>query len=209
MISLFVADVSCLSLETESLPLSDYRRSKLEITKIPAKLRQSIGAELLLNFAVQARCPECRPPFNIACESDGKPRFTDIPLHFNLSHSGSYAACVLSDEAVGIDVEHRPTYNTALAARFFTETEQKRINYSKDKDTEFGCVWTGKESALKFLGLGLSKALSAVEVMDDGFISVEPEGIKLCCTHKKIGELIISVCSATKKNHVEPIIVEL
>lgn len=195
MLKLFWADVSGLSLETDGLPLSDYRLRRLEKIKIPERKRQSLGAELLLLHGVKAVMPEAEAPFAISCGENGKPGFENIPLHFSLSHSEKYSACLVSDMHVGLDIEHEPEIRPRVVERFFTVDEQERILRSEDKGREFARIWTAKESVLKFLGTGLRKGLASVHI-EDGFTAVvEPEHIRLSLIQCEISGLSVSVCT--------------
>ncbi len=101
----------------------------------------------------------------------GKPTLAipDVPLHFNVSHSGDYGLIgIAQDQLIGVDLElMQPKSNFLnLAQRFFapaeslwlatkTEAEQQQIFYQ---------LWTAKEAFLKATGLGISGGLDRVIV---------------------------------------------
>lgn len=98
----------------------------------------------------------------------GQPRLSNgLPYRFSLSHSGRYAVCVLSDSAVGVDIqEHRSINVPELAERFFTAAEASWVRSAptEERDTRFLRLWTAKESVLKAEGLGLSGGLSRCHI---------------------------------------------
>ena len=96
----------------------------------------------------------------------GKPFLVDSHhVHFNISHAGSYIACAISDEPVGIDIELIKSVNIKIAERFFTPNETAYIK-SDSQSLRFCEVWTKKESHIKLEGKGLHKSLSSFSVFD-------------------------------------------
>lgn len=85
-------------------------------------------------------------------------------FHYNLSHSGNWVVMAYGDGEVGVDVERlRTNIDTeALARRFFTPEEQR---YMREEPDGFYWIWTGKESYLKYLGTGLTKALNSFSIL--------------------------------------------
>lgn len=88
----------------------------------------------------------------------GKPYFADCPgVHFNISHSGNYAACVVSSVNVGLDIQiHRKTDSTRLAERLFPPEMQ-------DCPEPFFDRWARLESYAKWRGCGLRQRLAYPE----------------------------------------------
>ncbi len=107
----------------------------------------------------------------------GKPSLAEmheIPLQFNLSHSGDYALCALTkNHAIGIDIEKiknaDPGYYPRLATRFFSRKEFEAIKTAPkhDRTLFFFTCWTRKEAYLKRHGLGLRLPLSGFTVNVD------------------------------------------
>lgn len=91
----------------------------------------------------------------------GKPYLTGGPF-FSLSHSGEYAACAISEEEVGLDVQRmRKIPYDRLAQRFFPEREWKALLACEEagRDELFYRLWTRKEAYGKFTGEGLKGSL--------------------------------------------------
>ena len=165
MLKLYFADVSGLDPDTCSEMLTDYRREKLSFLRNPLSRRQSLGAELLLHRAL-ADCTPAHPwPPKILIGENGKPNWDVDGLHFNLSHSGEIAACVIADRPVGLDVQENGEYREALVRRFFAPGEQAALAASEKPEQDFGRVWAMKESYIKALGKGLALPLSSFSVV--------------------------------------------
>jgi len=123
----------------------------------------------------------------------GKPFLANNPgIHFNVSHTGNYVACILADEPVGIDIELIKPADPKIAERFFAPDEKAYIA-SNGSMASFYEVWTKKESRIKWEGIGLSKPLSSFSVFESD--SGEPSQPVY---HKAFqnSEAICHVCSA-------------
>ncbi len=101
---------------------------------------------------------------------NGKPRLAAChgaaALHFNLSHSGSYAACALSHGArVGIDLEADSSalHMAPLAAAVLSAPEHAQLAPAFD-DGALLQIWTRKEALLKAWGVGLSIPMTSFAV---------------------------------------------
>ena len=193
MIRLFVADISTLEDDIQNLALSEYRLSRLEKIKISSKRKQSIGAELLLNYAVQECCPQLHPPFDIVCGDQGRPEFKSIPLYFNVSHSGKYVACAISDELVGLDIENNLEFKPLVSQRFFNEKELELIEEARDKNRCFARIWTAKESVAKYYGIGLAMKLSEIDTI---------ESDKYYIFQSEFESLVLSLFSTCKHDNI-------
>lgn len=94
----------------------------------------------------------------------GKPMlaFPQLPIQFNLAHSGSLALLAIScGEPVGIDVEETPgrTLEPAEASLVLSPVELEFIRRSADPDRAFLTCWTRKEAFAKVDGRGLERDL--------------------------------------------------
>lgn len=93
------------------------------------------------------------PP--ICHRENGKPAFPpDIPLWFNLSHSGDDIALAISDEgSIGCDIEViRPRNNwRGIADAVFSDGERQQLTDAPQAEQliTFWRIWTGKEAILK------------------------------------------------------------
>lgn len=97
----------------------------------------------------------------------GKPMLKDSTnKFFNISHSGDWVICAISDKEVGIDIEKIKEARLNVANRYFTASEIKSLNSleAQEQNELFFTFWTVKESYLKYLGTGLTKALNSFDV---------------------------------------------
>ena len=96
----------------------------------------------------------------------GRP-FLDIPLDFNISHSGNYVICAASPDCrVGIDIEEWRDINYQEFRNIFTESEWERMHQIEHTIPEFFRIWAQKESVVKADGRGLTWPLDKIEAND-------------------------------------------
>lgn len=99
----------------------------------------------------------------------GKPVLAspDVPLEFNMSHSGDWGVIAIARAPVGVDVEQvRPgRHSPALEQRFLTDGERALLRRRAEADGEaaFFVVWCRKEAYLKATGFGLAAPFSRVD----------------------------------------------
>lgn len=135
----------------------------------------------------------------------GKPAFSDASLPtFSLSHSGSVAACAISDEGpVGVDVQElremrgRSDIN-GIAARFFHPAEKQALDLVSDiteRHRLFYTIFSCKEAYVKMTGLGISDDFTGFFTVfdDDG----RPSYIRDGKTDRILGHTaLIDACPA-------------
>ena len=146
----------------ETVPES--RREKALALRIDSARRLSLGAGLLLKFALAAGGLEAG---EIRVTEFGKPYLPALPdFHFSLSHSGERVLCAVSNKPVGCDVEAPGRYDPNIAKRFFHPAESAWLLAlpAEEQPAAFLRLWTCKESFVKALGLGLQQALDSFAV---------------------------------------------
>lgn len=101
-----------------------------------------IFAHALLAYALeQEGFPACAQALHYSPE--GRPYLPGTPLHLSISHSKTYALCVLAPQPVGCDIEtHRPV----------SERTCRRVLGPDEAPEDFFAHWTLKESYLKLTG---------------------------------------------------------
>lgn len=96
----------------------------------------------------------------------GKPMLPkELGLYFNLSHSGDYVLCAVSDKETGADIQRHRKYEDRLAERFFHPEELACLKESKDPKQLFFDLWCLKESCIKCTGRGLGAGLESFSVV--------------------------------------------
>ena len=133
--------------------------------------------------------PACVPV--IVYGRNGKPYFEEnIPLWFNISHSGDDIAIVVSDEGeVGCDLEViRPRNNVQrIAHAMFTDAEQQELASADEAQQSciFWRIWTRKEAILKQCGSSVWQ-MNTLDSHEGFFIS------QFCLADS----LVLAVCTA-------------
>lgn len=94
----------------------------------------------------------------------GKPALSDsFSPHFNISHSGKYAVCALSEVPCGIDIqEKKELRNHRIFEKILSEKEQNEVLFSTDQAAAFYKYWARKESFLKLIGQGITVDLRGI-----------------------------------------------
>lgn len=95
----------------------------------------------------------------------GKPELIGSDICFNLSHSGGWAVCAVSDHPVGVDVE-LPRCSMAVAKRHFCPEELKLLEDLpwQEQKLWLNRLWTAKEAFSKAMGRGLTLPLNSFQV---------------------------------------------
>ena len=120
---------------------------------------------------ISRRCDHC------GHATHGRPVVTaDVPVAFNISHSGSLALIALAagEARIGVDVEAvrpRPRLD-ALAERVLSDDEHATWVQFTDPDARLRAFlheWTRKEAYLKARGVGITTALREVPRRPEGW----------------------------------------
>ena len=121
-------------------------------------------------WALLARCVRevwgLEPLPAVARGEHGKPRFPDHPdHHFNLSHSGPYSLCALSDSPVGADIQIvKDSWNPRLPQRVCSPEQLAWLEGQPDRNRAFALLWTLKEARVKYEGTGLGDNIRGIPV---------------------------------------------
>ena len=150
---------------------SDTRRKKVMSYRFMKDRCLSLGAELLLRDALCDFGIDRTEPLEFEYRKNGKPYLCGHDdIFFNLSHSGDYVMCAVSELEVGCDIQKMDKADMRLAERFFTEREYHAIAdlpTEEERRDMFYRYWTLKESFMKVTGLGMQLALNAFEILID------------------------------------------
>lgn len=126
---------------------------------------RSLAAGLLLHYALEQ---EDGVRWNGRCwfKEHGKPMLPkELGLYYNLSHSGDYVLCAVSDRETGADIQRHGKRADRLAERFFHPEELAYLKEAKDKEQRFYDLWCLKESCVKWTGRGLGMGLDSFSVV--------------------------------------------
>ncbi len=153
------------------MSVAQSRREKVLSYKIREDQKRSLAAGLLLEQILNEKGYSGD---QIAVGENGKLYLPGVDdFFFSLSHSGEYAACVVSDVPVGVDIQQKREPKANIARRFFQCEEAEHIEKQpEEKQTDlFFRYWTGKESYLKLKGQGILGGL------DSFFVDLEEKRI--------------------------------
>ena len=133
-------------------------------------LRRLLG-EALVRFALKKYWNLTSEDYRIDRGEKGKPFIVGVEnVFFNISHSGDYVVCAVSDREIGIDIEKRVKARMEVAGRFFhgEEVAQLKMLEEDKQDQLFFNYWSVKESFLKYIGTGLTRPLNSFIVSFSG-----------------------------------------
>ena len=139
--------------------ISEQRREQALKFKFEQGQRLCVLAYQLLKQGLREKYGITENPVFEYNEHD-KPSIVGHPeIHFNLSHCKEAAACVVSDQPVGIDVESIREYKEPLVHYAMNDEEVRQIEASDNPAAAFIRLWTMKEATLKLIGTGISNDL--------------------------------------------------
>ena len=136
-----------------------------------------------------------------------KPYLVNSDLHYNISHSGDWILCAVSNPEIGADVElinHDFKYQEVIEDNFSSdEVNYIRQNLSIER---FFMLWTRKEALTKATGKGLDEDLKLIPCLD-GVHPAQSDVISsandwLISSFKLYEDYIASVASDTLPNEI-------
>jgi 4'-phosphopantetheinyl transferase len=102
------------------------------------------------------------------------------PVSFSLSHRAGRAVCALAEPgvALGCDLELIEPRSAAFASDYFTDEEQTRVARApaEERNRLLNLLWSGKESALKALRVGLRMDTRCLLASPVGVLAGQPAG---------------------------------
>ena len=160
-------DVSAETIRELSAVLDDEERARAARFRFEDDQRRSIVARSALRTLLGRYLD--RPPGDLrfVLGPQGKPALADVPLEFNVSHSGTYVTIAFAEGSpIGVDVETERRTNDmlAIAGRFFSPVEAEAVRNADNIAAAFYKTWTAKESVIKAIGGGLSIDLTSFRV---------------------------------------------
>lgn len=129
-------------------------RAYPESERIGSWVGQMLLAELLKRHGCSFSLP-----LRLSYGAQGKPFLADFPdLFFNLSHSGGWVVCALSQLETGVDLQVERPLRTAICRKFHPSEQQL---LKKLPERAFFDLWSLKEAYCKCIGQGLRIPLNA------------------------------------------------
>jgi len=184
--------------------VSEEKRAKIKKFKFLEDGLRCLLGNLLSRYAIIKRTGYKNNELKFSVTEYNKPILTEPDKsNFNISHSGNWAVCAISDAPVGIDVELIKTIELEIAKRFFTNYEYTCLMKQSPADLLkfFYTLWTLKESYIKADGRGLSIPLDtfSIDVCNDQISLITNNELNSCYFRSfSLDERhIASVCSLT------------
>ncbi|MEE1012090.1 MAG: 4'-phosphopantetheinyl transferase superfamily protein [Acutalibacteraceae bacterium] len=175
--------------------MSDERKQAVSQMKVEHKRNLRIAADALCRKTIADFCGVEQNKIIFEHTKTGKPFAKDLPVHFNVSHSGDMVVCAVSDCEIGIDIEKIRNINPRTAEKFATESEKDYI--SKNKNGFFE-IWTLKEAYFKCIGTGLGADIRDVSFdIGEKKILCSENGFE-CSFIETDADYICSVCKRIK-----------
>ena len=140
-------------------------KQKIDTKKQPHNKMCSLCGYMLFYRGARELYGKLSP--TISFNENGKP-LCDF-CHFSISHSEDRVVCVLSDEAVGIDIQKIKKIKTRKAYLLFNDAENGYVNSGgKASEQRYTEIFTKKESAIKMLGLTLASG-ATIDTFSNNF----------------------------------------
>lgn len=130
--------------------------------------------------------------FDVKAGKNGKPELDFC--FFNISHSGKYAVCAVSDVPVGIDIEKMTDFKRRERYMLFSKEESDYVNETEEAE-RFYTLWTMKEAYIKAVGGTLGDA-GRVTLVRDGRLCAEFKGYLFKTEYR--GGYALTVCEKAR-----------
>ncbi len=144
--------------------ISPEKREKIQRFRFEEDKWRALCAEILIRYLIIEKLGYENRQIAFYRNEYGKPYLQGVQdFYFNLSHSGDWVLCGISNREIGVDIEHITKSHTDLAARFFNPQEYTFLleQSPECRDRWFYQIWSLKESYIKYKGSGLSIPLSS------------------------------------------------
>ena len=148
--------------------VNENRRIKVNKCKNPENKVNSLGAGLLLRYALE-NAGYRYDNLNFFNDEYGAIRIDNVTdLFISISHSNGFAACALSDTAIGVDIEKIDRFEKVnFIKRCYTQREQEFVSEDTSHFEErCAVVWTRKEAYSKQKGLGMRLDFKNIDTMN-------------------------------------------
>lgn len=196
--------------------IEESRRQSIQNAKNSSGKARTFTAGMLLHASVceyLGLSAKQTPPIQTICGQWGKPYLTEYPgIYFNLSHSGQYVCCAVSDQEVGVDIQCYQNVKEGIAKRFFPKEDNELLDRCSGEKREemFFRIWSIRESYIKFTGIGLGQGLSSFDIeWEKQAILDQGECAAYFVENQEITGYSMCVCSREKEGTVKWIWEEL
>ncbi len=133
--------------------------------------QRSLLGHLLSRYAIMQQYHLNNDDIKVVENAYGKPHIKGYrEIHYNISHSGDWVVCALSQSVIGIDIQKIEGMKFSIVENCFTEDERKYLLSLGETQqlTAFYDIWTLKEAYVKAIGKGLSHPLNEFSILKLG-----------------------------------------
>lgn len=130
--------------------------------------KRTVAGDMLARLFIAEWCGISAESVRFDQNKFGKPFARDLPVEFNISHSGNIVVCAVDNMPVGIDVEQIRPIDMNVVNHICCPDELKyifgqtlydadcAINDNPEMLARFFEIWTAKEAYCKCLGTGIT-----------------------------------------------------
>ena len=130
-------------------------RDEVALCRNRSVVSRRLTGEIMVGEAIRQCWGLERSAYSIVRPQGGKPYVEKRKgIFFNVSHSGDYVVCAVSDQDLGVDIERRGKARLGVARRFFHPEELACLERLPEdgRDRRFFDYWSVKEAFLKYVG---------------------------------------------------------
>lgn len=179
--------------------MTEHRKKKIDSFCFLKDKKLSLGAGILLR-EVFIREKILLNDADIYYNKNEKPYIkVKKDFYFNISHSGKYAVCAVSNRNIGVDIEKWQHFEEGVIEYIYLSDEIKSAAlYPGSPERYYTKLWTIKESVMKYYGTGLSLEPQKITINSEDPIKVSCEEFDTSALYFKQYEIpgyFITVCS--------------
>lgn len=152
--------------------ITEEKLSRIHRFRFEADQLRSLYGDVLTRHLICERLHITNDQIIFSKNEYGKPMVHDLPIHFNISHSGDFVLVGISDYELGVDIELRKENSLGIAKSFFHPTEYEAILHHANPNLLFYDIWCRKESYVKCIGKGLSQSLQSFCCIKDNHLDL-------------------------------------
>ncbi|MFJ7914873.1 MULTISPECIES: 4'-phosphopantetheinyl transferase family protein [unclassified Lysinibacillus] len=161
--------------------ISKDKQNKLQRFHFKDDYKRGLLADILARYLISTNFNIAPSAIEFDNNTYGKPYVKNLPYaFFNISHSGNYVLCGISNMEIGVDIEKQKILDLNLAQHIFAPEEYEDLIALSDRNqlNYFYKLWTLKEAYIKYCGVGLSLPLQSF------FFKIHGGGIHLNATNQ-------------------------
>ncbi len=148
----------------------------------------------LLYYVMEQKYGRKWSSLTLVRNSHGKPRFSNCPVQFSLSHCAGFVCCTFSEWEIGIDAERLRPYDPKLARRICAPAELKALEALPERAKNLMTLWTLKESLMKAVGEGFHYGFQNAEFLWE-HESFQPVREDICAvSFSPVSDILVSAC---------------